>query len=72
MLAEEGKQQITFTPFDPLNGQRGKPLTVDIEPAVIPLWDLSPDGTRIAFGTRSRHEARIQILPLDVRRREIS
>lgn len=64
VLAEEGEKQVSFTPFDPLQGRNGKPLTVDVDPANT-FWDLSSDGTRIAFAKRDRHKGWIRILPLD-------
>jgi Tol biopolymer transport system component len=47
--SSDGKQ-ITFTAFDPLQG-RGREITrVEVEPTGRGyVWDLSPDGTRIAL-----------------------
>jgi hypothetical protein len=47
--SSDGKQ-IIFTAFDPLKG-RGREITrVDVEPTGRGyIWDLSPDGTRIAL-----------------------
>jgi serine/threonine protein kinase len=56
-------KQLIFTAFDPLRG-RGPELTrLDIDPATLDyIWDLSPDGTRIAIVGYS--EKQIHIIPL--------
>jgi serine/threonine protein kinase len=68
----DGKQ-ITFTAFDLFQG-RGRELTrIDVEPTERDyIWDLSPDGARIALlqfiGTEPWAPAagrRIRIIPLD-------
>jgi serine/threonine protein kinase len=68
----DGKH-ITFTAFDPLKG-RGREITrVDVEPTQRDyVWDLSPDGTRIALLQFTGAQPwspiagrRIRIIPLD-------
>ena len=42
-------KQLIFTGFDPVKG-RGRELTrFDIDPNALYVWDLSPDGARIAI-----------------------
>jgi hypothetical protein len=55
-------KQLIFTAFDPVRG-RGRELTrFDIDPAdeATYVWDLSPDGTRVAILKYS--EGRIRVL----------
>ena len=56
-------KQLIFTTFDPLRG-RGHELTrFNTDPATLDyVWDLSPDGTRIAIFGYS--QGRIHIVPL--------
>jgi len=57
--SRDGKQLI-FTAFDALGG-RGREITsLDIDPGGDYVWDLSPDGTRIAILKNS--EGKISIL----------
>jgi DNA-binding winged helix-turn-helix (wHTH) protein/Tol biopolymer transport system component len=67
----DGKQ-ITFTAFDPLRGRGREIAHIDIEPTGRDyVWDLSPDGTRIAFlqlfGAQNGPSAggKIRVIPLD-------
>jgi serine/threonine protein kinase len=56
------RKQLIFTAFDPVRG-RGRELTrFDIDPAdaATYIWDLSPDGTRVAILRYS--EGRIHVL----------
>jgi DNA-binding winged helix-turn-helix (wHTH) protein/Tol biopolymer transport system component len=47
--AVDGKQFV-LTAFEPLNGRRSELARIDVDTTVKGLqWDLSPDGTRIAF-----------------------
>jgi Tol biopolymer transport system component len=59
------QKQLVFSAFDPVQG-RGRELNrIDIrQPASFWSWDLSADGSRIAFTQFDLREARIQILPL--------
>jgi serine/threonine protein kinase/Tol biopolymer transport system component len=70
--SSDGKQ-IIFTAFDPLKG-RGREITrVDVEPTGRGyVWDLSPDGTRVAllqfFGEQSGQSPagkQIRVIPLN-------
>jgi Tol biopolymer transport system component len=68
VLGEEtpDRKQYIFTEFDPMKG-RGRELTrVTLkQPVVDYSWDLSRDGSRLAFVENESGSAkRIQILPL--------
>lgn len=63
ILVEVDQEQVVFSAFDPLQGKRGELARLDIEPADT-FWDLSPDGSRIAFGGCEPHGGRIHILDL--------
>lgn len=67
----DGKQ-ITFTAFDPVRGRGREIAQVEVEPTGRDyVWDLSPDGTRIAFlqlfGAQVGPSAggKIRVIPLD-------
>jgi DNA-binding winged helix-turn-helix (wHTH) protein/Tol biopolymer transport system component len=57
-------KQLVFTVFDPLKGRGGELTRFDTDPISKAkyVWDLSPDGTRIAILEYSTGE--IRILPL--------
>jgi serine/threonine protein kinase/Tol biopolymer transport system component len=60
------RKQLIFSSFDPSQEQGRQELTrVDLkQPVVGYSWDLSFDGSRLAFTQYDDHEGRIQILPL--------
>jgi len=68
----DGKQ-MTFTAFDPLKGRGREIIRVEVDPNGRNfIWDLSPDGTRIALlqfpGTQQGHSSagkQIRIIPVD-------
>jgi hypothetical protein len=39
-------------------------MTIDIDPAGIYNWDLSPDGSRVAIENVEDHEGHVRILPI--------
>jgi len=45
-----GPTQTVFTAFDPVSGRKGEVARVDL-PVDWLAWDLSPDGTRVAYAT---------------------
>jgi len=59
------QKQVVISAFDPVNG-RGKELTrINLRPPISYYgWDLSPDGSRLAFIQEDEHEDRIRIIPL--------
>ncbi len=69
----EDRKRIIFTAFDPLQGRGRELASIDADPNADYGWDLSPDGTRIAFlkrvprsdGKIFLSEGPIHILPLD-------
>jgi len=54
---------MVFSAFDPLQGRQGELARIDINP-IDSFWDLSPDGTRIAFGRCEAGDSHIRILEL--------
>jgi serine/threonine protein kinase/Tol biopolymer transport system component len=61
-------RQLIFSGFDPLRG-RGREITRISLGRPYPWfqyysWDLSPNGSRLAFAEYDEHEARIQIIPV--------
>jgi serine/threonine protein kinase/Tol biopolymer transport system component len=67
LFSEEApdRKQLIFSRFDPIKG-RGRELTrFNLKQPVEDYgWDVSPDGSRLAFTQFDEHEGRIQILPL--------
>jgi len=68
VLSEESPdhKQLIFSAFDPSPEPRRRELTrVNLKQPVAGYgWDLSPDGSLLAFAQREDHEGRIQLLPL--------
>jgi Tol biopolymer transport system component len=62
--AEAQNNQVVFSSFAPLQGRSAELVRVEVDPATITFWDLSPDGSRIAFGVKDEHRGEIRILPL--------
>ena len=61
-----GQKQVVFSAFEPTRGKGRELLRVDLNPTAWSCgWDLSPDGSRLAFVQPDDREGRIQILPLD-------
>jgi Tol biopolymer transport system component len=63
VLSEIKDDQLVFLAFDPLQGRKGELARIDVDP-LDTFWDLSPDGTRIAFGKCEPHGGHIRILDL--------
>ncbi len=64
LLAEAEQDQVVFTTFDPIQGRVGEVARVSTSPARF-FWDLSPDGSRVAYGEfHSRTGEHITILTL--------
>jgi Tol biopolymer transport system component len=55
-------RQLLFTRFDPVKGRGAELIRFDADPNAEYIWDLSPDGTRIALVKSG--EKRIVILSL--------
>jgi len=64
VLSELDQKQIVFSAFDPVQGKKGEITRVDINPGNNTFWDLSPDGSRIAFGETDEYIGRLRILKL--------
>jgi Tol biopolymer transport system component len=65
VLSEIDGNHLVFSAFDPLRGRIGELARLDANPEANFFWDLSPDGTRIAFGQTDIHQGLLHILPLD-------
>jgi WD40 repeat protein len=64
-----GPGQTVFSAFDPATGRKGELARIDL-PAAWVAWDLSPDGTRIAFvtyGFTSFTKAPVRVLTLSTK-----
>lgn len=62
-LAEVNGNQIVFSAFDPRLGRQGEVARIQAESSVT-FWDLSPDGSRIAFGKMEGDGGHIRLLDL--------
>jgi Tol biopolymer transport system component len=63
IVSEVNQEQIVFSGFDPIQGRKGELARLDVDPSDS-FWDLSPDGSRIAFGKFEMSGGRIRILDL--------
>jgi Tol biopolymer transport system component len=57
------RKQLAFTAFDPVAGRGRELMRIDADPNEDDVWDLSPDGVRIAVVKSSGGP--IRIFPLD-------
>jgi hypothetical protein len=72
VLSEVEREQIVFFAFDPLQGRKGELARIDADPSDS-SWDLSPDGSRIAFIKLEETAGHIRIVDLASRQaREIT
>ena len=65
VLSEIERNQLVFSTFDPLRGRKGELARINLDPGANLFWDLSPDGTRIAFGQTDVRSGLLHILRLD-------
>ncbi len=63
VLAEAEQEQIVFYGFDPAQGSKHQLARIDTDHSNS-FWDLSPDGSRIAFVKYDDHRGSIRVLPL--------
>jgi Tol biopolymer transport system component len=72
VLAEADQEDILFTFFDPVNGRGSEAARVHASPAKF-FWDVSPDGSQLAYGEfKSEENDSIVILTLkDGRARQL-
>jgi len=63
ILAEADQNQIVFSVLDPVRGTKGELTRLDIDPSDT-FWDLSPDGSAIAFGKFDERHGSLRILPV--------
>jgi len=59
---DDERKQVTFTTFDPVGGRGRELARIDSDPNKYFNWDLSPDGTRIAYA--NNREGPVHILSL--------
>jgi Tol biopolymer transport system component/DNA-binding winged helix-turn-helix (wHTH) protein len=59
---DDDHKQVVFTAFDPLGGRGRELARIDSDPQKYFNWDLSPDGTRIAYV--NSHEGPVHIVSL--------
>lgn len=72
VLAEVNGKGIVFSAFDPKLGRLGERTRINVEPTDT-FWDLSPDGSRLAFGKLESQGGHIRVLDLaSGKAREIS
>lgn len=45
----QDRSQLIFSGFDPTGGAKHELLRVPLDPSSTPVWDLSPDGSRLAM-----------------------
>jgi Tol biopolymer transport system component len=64
LLSEIERNQVVFSAFDPIEGRKGETARIDLDPLANFFWDLSPDGSRIAFGQPDVRSGRLHILSL--------
>ena len=67
VLAEQDRDQLVFTAFDPIEGRKGEITRIESHPSQVSFWDLSPDGRWIALGMREEQSASLRILSLEGR-----
>jgi hypothetical protein len=72
LLSEVSGKQIVFSAFDPRLGRQVEVARIAGEPSET-FWDLSPHGSRVAFGKVEGNGGHIRILDLDAgEKREIN
>ncbi len=63
VLAEANQEQIVFFELAPVGGRKRELARIDVDPDDT-FWDLSPDGSRIAFGKFEGNSGLIRIVDL--------
>jgi len=65
-----GGKRMVFTAFDPVAGRGSELTAMDVDPKADYLWDLSPDGRRIAVvkmtGAYSGEETQVSEGPINI------
>jgi Tol biopolymer transport system component len=64
VLGEANERQFVFSEFHPMNGSKRELARLDMDPSILFVWDLSPDGSRIAVTERMQQNGRIRIVDL--------
>ena len=66
-------KKLSFSSFDPVQGNPRQLLTIDVNPGALLNWMPSPDGSLVAFAELNPLEGRIRLLSLkDRTERDIS
>ena len=60
----EDQKKLMFSTFDPVQGRLHEVLTLDVDPAGLYNWMLSPDGLRVVLVHNNPLEGRIRLLSL--------
>jgi hypothetical protein len=64
VLGEANERQFIFSEFDPLGGSKRELARLEMDPSILFVWDLSPDGSRVAVAERLQQNGRIRIVDL--------
>src|SRR5262249_5107084 len=64
VVGEEAQNQVVFSRFDPVQGEKAELFRFDIDPSTVSFWDLSPDGSQIAFLEREERRGLVRIRPV--------
>jgi eukaryotic-like serine/threonine-protein kinase len=59
------KNELVFTDIDPVRGKAVQLLSLGVDPAASPEWDLSPDGMTVAIVNLDDAKDRIRLVQLD-------
>ena len=64
ILAERARNRIVFSAFDAVGNRREVAKVESDSSSVWSFWNLSPDGSRIAYGKDERGKGRVRVLPV--------
>jgi len=64
VLGEAKDRQFIFSEFNPLDGSKRELTRLDMDPSVLFVWALSPDGSRIAVTQRMQENGRVLVVDL--------
>jgi hypothetical protein len=64
VLSEKLGNEIVFTAFDPIEGRKSELTRASLEPFHAYFWDLSPEGSQIAFGVSEETSGIIRVISL--------
>ena len=64
VLGEAKQRQFIFSEFNPLGGDKRELARLNLDPSILFVWDLSPDGSRVAVAERLQ-SGKIRIIDLN-------